>query len=62
MSEAAIVLVVLGVGLGGGLLLYFAVRAEGRRRETMSRADAGREARRDTSEPGTPKGSDDHHG
>ena len=51
MSEAAIVLVVLGVGLGGGLLLYFAVRAEGRRRETMSRADAGREARRDTNEP-----------
>ena len=62
MAEGAIVLVVLGVGLGGGLLLYFAVRAEGRRRETMSRADAEREARRDTSEPGTPKWSDDRNG
>ena len=59
MSGAAIMLVVLVVGLGGGFLLYFAVRAEGRRRETMSRADAEREARRDTSEPGTPPPSEE---
>lgn len=42
------VLVVLGVGLGGGLLLYWAVRAEGSQRETMTRDDAERVARRDT--------------
>lgn len=50
MAEAAFVLVALVIGLGGGLLLYWAVRAEGSRRETMTRTDAEREARRDTDE------------
>jgi len=51
MAEGAIVLGMLALSLGAGLLLYFAVRTEGRQRESMSRADAERAARRDTSDP-----------
>ena len=51
MSAATSVLVVLGIAVGGGLLLYLAVREEGRQRETMPRAEAERAARRDTPDP-----------
>ena len=53
MSEAPLVLAVLAVGVGGSLLLYLAVRAEGSHRETMTREAAEREARRDTDEDGS---------
>jgi hypothetical protein len=48
MTEAALVVVFIIVGLAGPLVLYALVRAEGPDREDVSRADAERAARRDT--------------
>lgn len=43
----AVVLAGLLISIAAGLLLYWAVRHEGRGGESMSRADAERTARRD---------------
>ena len=50
MSEVAIVLLFLlvGVGVGGGLLLWAAVDSEKRQRRVMDRESAEQVARRDT--------------
>ena len=48
MPEAALVLAVFAVGVGGSLLLYRAVRAERSHRETTAWGAAERVARRDT--------------
>ena len=51
---ALAILLVLGIGLGGGLLLYALVRAEHDERRAMERGKAERAARRDTGESEDP--------
>jgi hypothetical protein len=48
MAAGAAVFLVLLIGIGGGLLLYWLVRAERTDRDVMSRDEAERAARRDS--------------
>lgn len=55
MAAAGLFLVlVLLIGVGGGLVLYWLVRSEHDRREVMDRTHAERAARRDTHEDDGP--------